>query len=222
VAYGQDSNGFSKFQLPEKTLKIAGKTQQNPLEKPLKMVAVIDPNASTLSREAEVWKSFIGSLDTDSIGFVFLVMDHNDLAGFEHYWFEEMKMEYPFFYDTGNKVFDTNIISEERSKQTMLLDRNNFIVLIGGSPINTDPYNRYRSQLHHRTTAMGIVGAVRGVIVEETDRGVKWFYANDPVYVNENDEVVPTKQAKAGIYSKKWVPGISPLSDTIRLIKRNQ
>jgi hypothetical protein len=69
---------------------------------------------------------------------------------------------------------------------------------------------------------MGIMGAVRGVIVEETDRGVKWFYANDPIYVNEKGEFIPTKEAKEGIYSKKWVPGISPLSDTIRLINRNQ
>lgn len=220
VGYGQDSNDLKLFKLPEKTLMVAGNTQQYPLEKPLKMVAVIDPNSSTLNREAEVWKYFMASMDTDSIGFVFVVRDHNDIVNFEHYWFEEMEMEYPYFHDKGNRVFDLNEISEENSGQTMLLDKNNYIVLIGGSPINTDPFNRYRSELHKRTTEMGMEGAIRGVIVEETERGIKWFHVNEPIYVNEEGEFVPTKQAKEGIYSKKWVPGISPLSDTIRLIKR--
>jgi hypothetical protein len=222
IGYGQDSTTLKAFKLPEKTLKVAGKTQQTPLEKPLKMIAFIDPLASSLNKEAEVWKYFIGSMDTDSIGFVFVVRDNSDMVNFNHYWFEEMAMNYPFFHDKGNRVFEVNAITNESSKQTILLDRNNFIILTGGSPINTDPFNRYRSELHHRTTEMGIMGAVRGVIVEETDRGVKWFYANDPIYVNEKGEFIPTKEAKEGIYSKKWVPGISPLSDTIRLINRNQ
>jgi hypothetical protein len=223
IGYGQDPNNLKVFKLPEKTFKVAGKTQQTPLEKPLKMVAFIDPLASSLNKEAEVWKYFIGSMDTDSIGFVFVVRDNSDMVNFKQYWFEEMVMDYPFFHDKGNRIFDINEISDDRSRQTMLLNRDNKIVLTGGSPINTDPFNRYRSELHKRTTAMGIEGAVRGVIVEKTESGgIKWFHVSEPVYVNENDEVVPTKQAKAGIYSKKWVPGISPLSDTIRLIKRNQ
>jgi hypothetical protein len=223
IGYAQDSNDLKAFKLPEKTSMVAGKTRQLPLDKPLKMVAFIDPLASSLNKEAEVWKYFIGSMDTDSIGFVFVVRDNSDIVNFKHYWFVEMAMDYPFFHDKGNRVFEINEISDERSGQTMLLNRDNEIVLTGGSPINTDPYNRYRSELHKRTTAMGIEGAVRGVIVEQTESGgTKWFHVNEPVYVNENDEVVPTKQAKEGIYSKKWVPGISPLSDTVRLIKRNQ
>ena len=68
---------------------------------------------------------------------------------------------------------------------------------------------------------MGMDKAVRGVIVEHTERGIKWFYANEPVYVTEKGEVLPKKQADAGIRSKKWIPGTSPLSDTIRLVNRH-
>jgi hypothetical protein len=223
IGNAQDSNDLKAFKLPEKTLMVAGKTRQIPLDKPLKMVAFIDPLASSLNKEAEVWKYFIASMDTDSIGFVFVVRDNSDIVNFEHYWFVEMAMDYPFFHDKGNRVFEINEISDERSRQTMLLNRYNEIVLTDGSPINTDPFNRYRSELHKRTTAMGIEGAVKGVIVEQTESGgIKWYYVNDPIYVNENDEFVPTKQAKEGIYSKKWVPATTPLSDTIRLINRNQ
>lgn len=210
------------FKLPTNALKVSGTTKVNPLVKPLKLVTVIDPKGPSIDRELEVWNGLMGSMDIDSIGFVFLVQGAEDIERFKRYWFTDRNMDYPFYHDTEKKVIRANDLSEGSPGQTLLLDDKNAIILSGGSPINTDPYNLYRSELYKRTLEMGMEGAIRGVIVELTDGGMKWFYANEPIYVTEKGEVLPKNQADAGIRSKKWVPAISPLSDTIRLVKRNQ
>ncbi|WP_162342599.1 hypothetical protein [Cyclobacterium salsum] len=220
--YAQEATESKLFQLPANAQKVSGNTEVNPLVKPLKLVTVLDPKGSSIDRELEVWNGLMGSMDRDSIGYIFLVQDTDDRERFKQYWFSDRNMDYPFYYDTEKKVIKANGLSERSPGQTLLLDDKNAIILSGGSPINTDPYNRYRSELYQRTLEMGMEGAVRGVIVEHTERGIKWFYANEPVYVTEKGEVLPKNQADAGIRSKKWVPAISPLSDTIRLVNRNQ
>ncbi|WP_439483059.1 hypothetical protein [Cyclobacterium plantarum] len=219
--YAQEAIGSKLFQLPTDGLKVSGNTKVNPLVKPLKLVTVLDPKGSSIDRELEIWKGLMGSMDIDSIGYIFLVQDTEDIEQFKRYWFSEGKMDYPFYYDTERKVIEENGLSVDSPGQTLLLDDQNAIILSGSSPINTDPFNRYRSELYKRTLEMGMEGAVGGVIVEHTERGIKWFYANEPVYVTEKGEVIPKKQADAGIRSKKWVPGTSPLSDTIRLVNRH-
>ena len=217
-AYTQDNS----FQLPTNALKVVGKKDVDPLVKPLKVVAVIDTEGASVDRELEVWNGFMGSMDTDSIGFIFLVRATEDFGGFKQYWFANRKMDYPFFYDRDSKFIELNDLSEDMPGQTLILDRNNSVVLAGGSPMNTDPFNLYRSELHKRTTEMGIQGAVRGVIVEHSDRGVKWFYANERIFVNEDGERLTEQEAEDAITSKKVVPHISPLTDTVRLVRRNQ
>ncbi|MFO7825803.1 MAG: hypothetical protein R6V72_17840 [Cyclobacterium sp.] len=219
--YAQEATGSILFQLPTNALKVSGSTKVNPLVKPLKLVTVLNPKASSIDRELEVWNALMGSMDRDSIGYIFLVRDTDDKERFKQYWFSDRNMDYPFYYDTEKKVIKANGLSERSPGQTLLLDDKNAIILSGSSPINTDPFNRYRSEVYKRTLEMGMEGAVGGVIVEHTERGIKWFYANDPVYVTEKGEVIPKKQADTGIRSKKWVPGTSPLSDTIRLVNRH-
>lgn len=219
--YAQEATESKLFQLPANAQKVSGNTEVNPLVKPLKLVTVLDPKGSSIDRELEVWNGLMSSMDRDSIGYIFLVQDTDDRERFKQYWFSDRNMDYPFYYDTEKKVIKANGLSERSPGQTLLLDDKNAIILSGASPINTDPYNRYRSELYKRTLEMGMEGAVRGVIVELTERGVKWFYANEPVYVTEKGEVLPKNQADAGIRSKKWVPAISPLSDTIRLVNQH-
>lgn len=219
--YAQEATESKLFQLPANALKVNGNTEVNPLVKPLKLVTVFDPKGSSIDRELEVWNALMGSMDRDSIGYIFLVQDTDDKERFKQYWFSDRNMDYPFYYDTGKRVIKANGLSEGSPGQTLLLDDKNAIILSGASPINTDPYNRYRSELYKRTLEMGMDKAVRGVIVEHTERGIKWFYANEPVYVTEKGEVLPKNQADAGIRSKKWVPAISPLSDTIRLVNQH-
>ncbi len=218
----QDAGGSKIFKPPGNAIKVSGQTEVNPLVKPLKLVTVLDPKGSSIDRELEIWKGLMGSMDIDSIGYIFLVQETEDIELFKQHWFVYRKMDYPFYHDTEKKVIRANDLSEGSPGQTLLLDDKNAIILSGGSPINTDPYNRYRSELYKRTSEMGMKGAIGGVIVELTNGGVKWFYANEPIYVTEKGEVIPKNKADAGIRSKKWVPGISPLSDTIRLVKRNQ
>lgn len=220
-AYAQEATESKQFHLPGNAQKVSGNTEVNPLVKPLKLVTVLDPKGSSIDRELEVWNALMGSMDRDSIGYIFLVQDTDDKERFKQYWFTERNMDYPFYYDTGKKVIEANGLSVDSPGQTLLLDDKNAIILSGSSPINTDPFNRYRSELYHRTLEMGMDKAVRGVIVEHTERGIKWFYTNEPVYVTEQGEVIPKNQADAGIRSKKWVPGTSPLSDTIRLVNRH-
>lgn len=219
--YAQEATESKLFQLPANAQKVSGNTEVNPLVKPLKLVTVLDPKGSSIDRELEVWNALMGSMDRDSIGYIFLVQDTDDKERFKQHWFSDQNMDYPFYYDTGKKVIKANGLSEGSPGQTLLLDDKNAIILSGSSPINTDPFNRYRSELYQRTLEMGMDKAVRGVIVEHTERGIKWFYANEPVYVTEKGEVLPKKQADAGIRSKKWIPGTSPLSDTIRLVNRH-
>ncbi|MDN3687445.1 hypothetical protein [Cyclobacterium jeungdonense] len=221
LGYAQEAYESKLFQLPANALKVNGNTEVNPLVKPLKLVTVLDPKGPSIDRELEVWNGLMGSMDRDSIGYIFLVQDTEDIEPFKQYWFSDRNMDYPFYYDTGKKVIEANGLSVDSPGQTLLLDDKNAIILSGGSPINTDPYNRYRSELYQRTLEMGMDKAVRGVIVEHTERGIKWFYASEPVYVTEQGEVIPKNQADAGIRSKKWVPGTSPLSDTIRLVNRH-
>lgn len=219
--YARQATESKLFQLPANSQKVSGTTKVNPLVKPLKLVTVLDPKGSSIDRELEVWNALMGSMDRDSIGYIFLVQDTEDIEPFKQYWFTERNMDYPFYYDTDKTVIKANGLSEGSPGQTLLLDDKNAIILSGSSPINTDPFNRYRSELYHRTLEMGMDKAVRGVIVEPTERGIKWFYSNEPVYVTEQGEVIPKNQADAGIRSKKWVPGTSPLSDTIRLVNRH-
>ncbi|NHE59179.1 hypothetical protein [Cyclobacterium plantarum] len=219
--YAQEAGGSKIFKPPGNAIKVSGQTKVDPLLKPLKLVTVLDPKGSSIDRELEVWNGLMGSMDRDSIGYIFLVQDTEDIEQFKRYWFTDRKMDYPFYYDTERKVIEANGLSIDSPGQTLLLDENNTIILSGGSPINTDPYNRYRAKLYKQTVEMGMEGAIRGVIVELTDTGMKWFYANEPVYLTEQGEVIPKNQADAGIRSKKWVPAISPLSDTVRLVKRS-
>lgn len=221
--YSQGQNPVlpKTFTLPGEGFMVRGNSSTDPLSKPLKLVTVIDP-AETSERELEVWKALMGSMDTDSIGFVFLVRHAAGMADFKKRWFGDLSMNYPYFYDSENKVVDLNGISEDKSKQTFLLEKGNKVVLVGASPMYTDPLNLYRSELHTRTKEMGIEGAVRGVIVEVIEGGIKWFYANEQIYVDENGYRISEKEAKIAVKAGKVIPHTSPLTDTVRLVRRDQ
>jgi hypothetical protein len=219
ISQSLDSN--STFILPRNDAKIHNDSDIDPLIKRLKLVTIVDSRSWSIDREMEVWKAIMGSVDLEHIGFVFLVQPLEKIDVFKKYWFDEKKMDYPFYYDAGNKLFESNRFSEEKSRQTILIDEDDSVVLVGGSPIRTDPFNLYRSTLHHLTSEMGIKRAVRGVIVEEKDGIVKSFYSSDPIYVTEEGGVLPAKRAKEFIISKKFIPQSSPLTDTVLLIKRN-
>ncbi|EPR69313.1 hypothetical protein [Cyclobacterium qasimii] len=152
----QEDHLTKTFALPSNNYKVNDTSTIEPLTKPVKVVSIIDQKSETFKRELEVWNAFLGSVDLQNIGFIFLVRPLVDLDRFKKHWFEEMQMNYPFFYDQSNKIFVTNSISEAKPGHTMVLDKNNEVIEEGGKVINTDPFNLYRSTLHNLTTEMGI------------------------------------------------------------------
>jgi len=218
----QDDRLIKTFILPPGKLKVDITTAINPLSKPVKLVSVIDQRSETFKRELEVWHAFLGSVDLEHIGFIFLVRPLVDIDSFKKFWFVDMQMNYPFFYDKSNEIFVSNAIIEAKSGHTMVLDKNDSVIVEGGSAVNTDPFNLYRSTLHNLTTEMGIKKAVRGEITEVKNGVVKSFYNSDPVYVTEDGEVLPAKLAKEYIISRKFIMQSSPLTDTVRLVKTNR
>lgn len=222
ASYAQTEIVGKRFYLPTPEMQIdKGKKGVAPLDKKLKMVAVIDAKSSSYARELEVWKKFIKSVDADHVGFVFLVQPVNDIDAFTHNWFGEAEMDYPFFYDNKRAVFERNQIAGDKRLQTFLLDESNKVVVVGASPITNDPFNLYRSELYKRLLSLGIEGGVKGTIIEEND-GVVKMYSPNPVYVNEKGETVSLEKAREGIISGVFIPQSSPLSDTIVLVPRNK
>lgn len=215
----QDDSRNKTFILPANKHKVDISTGINPISKPVKLISVIDQSSETFKRELEVWHAFLESVDLEHIGFIFLVRPLVDIDSFKKFWFVDMQMNYPFFYDKSNEIFISNAISEAKSGHTMVLDQNHCVILEGGSAINTDSFNRYRSTLHNLTTEMGIKKAVRGEITEVKNGVVKSFYNSDPVYVTEEGELLPAKLAKEYILSRKFIMQTSPLTDTVRLMK---
>ena len=217
----QEDRLTKTFALPSNNYKVNDTSTIEPLTKPVKVVSIIDQKSETFKRELEVWNAFLGSVDLQNIGFIFLVRPLVDLDRFKKHWFEEMQMNYPFFYDQSNKIFATNSISEVKPGHTMVLDKNN-VIEEGGKVINTDPFNLYRSTLHNLTTEMGIKKAVRGEITEMKDGVLKTFYNSAPIYVTEDGTLIPSKLAKEYIISRRFIMQTSPLSDTVRLMNNNR
>ncbi|WP_209332923.1 hypothetical protein [Lunatimonas salinarum] len=218
----QDNSRIKTFFLPANKHKVDISTGINPISKPVKLISVIDQSSETFNRELEVWHAFLRSVDLEHIGFVFLVRPIVDIDSFKKFWFVDMQMNYPFFYDQSNELFISNSITKVNSGHTMVLDQNHSVIVEGGSIVNTDRFNLYRSTLHNLTTEMGIKKAVRGEITEVKNGVVKSFYNSDPVYVTEDGEVLPTKLAKEYIISRKFIMQTSPLTDTVRLVKTNR
>lgn len=137
-----------QFVLPDDSLMInTYRKNINPLSKKQKIVAVIDASCGVCVSELKDWEVFMKDIDTNKVGFIFLLHSIDKLMIFEKLNSSLIHFSYPYFYDIRKMVICKNNIPENKLFQTFLLDSTNHVVLIGNPIRNNELATLYKSEI---------------------------------------------------------------------------
>lgn len=187
------------------------------LNKELTLIRFIDPSNARIEFEMDVWKHFIQTVDTSLIGFVFYV----PLAdkSFHDLWEAKIQDGILMVIDEKGLTKQVNQVSDDSGEQTFVLSRSGEVLAIGGSPIVADNFDKFRSVMARALLSKGIRRGVTGAIFDPETNGRSWFM-NEEAYLMPSGETIPKDEALKLVLKGYYIPQYSPLSDTVKLIKR--
>ena len=181
------------------------------------VVRFLDPNNARIEFELTVWEHFINAVDSSLIGFVFYSPKATD--SFQQIWNKSVGSSASLIIDEGQIVNKANEISEDPTEHTLVMDRDFKILEQVGSPILNENFDDLRNTIAKNLLKNGFDHGVKGAIHDKDANNRTWFMAQ-PIYVTSTGSTIPQNEALKLIVDGSVFPEYSPLSDTVRLIKR--
>ncbi len=207
-----------KIQLPKlNSIKKNEEISINPLNKKIKILALINGECGVCMDELEKWKKYMNKVDILEVGFIFLIyyssyMDNNYLDS------SGLQFDYPYFEDFGQKYIIENKFPREKQYQTFLLNKSNKVILIGNPIVNESISNLFLKTIEKEiTTNFGLER--KETTIKISSYRIK-LNVNDIIFKNENGDILSKEEKKKMIDSGKYVARIDDKTKIITLIKR--
>lgn len=189
------------------------------LSKEVSVIRFLDPENVRIEFELEIWGKFIQAVDSSLVGFVFYANGENE--SFQIMWKKYIPPFVPLIIDKERKIAKNNSISLEPAFQTLILKNNLEILTHGGAPIVSENFNGFRNSIALELQSQGYNHGVIGVIIDHSKDQMAWFMG-EPIYYLPNGQKITTEEAMDRIMTGGVYPQFSSLTDTVRLVKRNQ
>ena len=123
----------------------------NPKYKTIKILTIINGDCSVCVDELKKWKELIKRVDTSKVGFIFSVYSSDNLRGFKLLDRLEIHFDYPYFIDKNKEFIIKNKFSENKLFQTLLLNNNNEVILVGNPTTNKTIHKLYFEEISKRS-----------------------------------------------------------------------
>ncbi len=119
----------------------------NPILKKVKIVTFIDGSCSICIKSLKEWQLIMKEEQFKELGYIFIISSYDHMVTFKKLNSNFIKLEYPYYYDAGDRLFLKNKIPDEQLFQTFLLDENNKVVLMGNPNTHEKIYSLYINEI---------------------------------------------------------------------------
>jgi hypothetical protein len=196
-------------------LRIDGQKNINPLSKRIKIFTVINGSCALCIDDLKEWKTYMTTVDTSKVGFVFLVHSEDDLYTFKELNSNYIKLAYPYFHDVKKKIVIANKLMDNKDYQTFLLDNNNVVVLTGNPAKNKKTFKLYFDEINKR-----IPMDKPTVIIKEGVNETRFKISKGFVYKDQNGNVLQQDEGKKRMLDNAYIVKIDDDKGVITFIKK--
>lgn len=187
----------------------------NPLSKKIKIFTVINGSCALCIDDLKEWKTYMATVDTSKVGFVFLVHSEDDLYTFKELNSNYIKLAYPYFHDVKKKVMKANKLMDNKAYQTFLLDSNDEVVLTGNPAKNIKIFKLYFDEINKRISMDKPT-----IIVKEGVNETKFKISKGFVYKDQNGNILQQDEGKKRMLDNAYIVKIDDISGVITFIKK--
>ena len=116
-----------------------------------KIIVIVSGNCQMCLQEIRDWIPFFDKMKGNRISNrLYFIIEHINPEYFEKVYAGDLPAEFNFFVDEPGKLAEINQLPKNKRYRTMLLDRNNKVLLIGSPLMNDDMANLFLEQLEMR------------------------------------------------------------------------
>jgi hypothetical protein len=224
TSYNAKSQNYAKIEnwygkkiiLPSvKLMRSDNKKHTNPLSKKIKIVTVINGSCAACIDELKKWKTYMQTVDTTQVGFVYLIHSEDDLFTFKELNSDYIKLSYPYFYDIKKNIIKANKLNDNKTYHTFLLNSDNKVIIVGNPNKDKKIFDQYKTEINKRTPKNK-----PSVVVKEGVNGTTIKISNGFIYKDQNGKILSTVEGDKMMSDNNYIPNVNTDSGIITFKKR--
>jgi hypothetical protein len=205
-----------KIILPSiKLMRNESQKHSNPLSKKIKIVTIINGSCAHCIDELKIWKTYMKTIDTSQVGFVYLIQSEDDLFTFKELNRDYIKLPYPYFYDINKSITKANKLTDKKTYHTFLLNNKNEVILVGNPNKNEKLLKQYNIEINKR-----IVKAKPNIEIKQVENGTTFKISKEYIYKDQNGKILGPTEGGKMMSDNNYVPNIDTENGVITFVKR--
>lgn len=211
----ENLNGKKMILPSSKLMRNEDSKDINPLVKNLKILTIINGSCPVCINELKKWKTYMKTVDTSQVGFVYLIQSDDDLFTFKQLNKEYIKLNYPYFYDVKKNISKVNNLNNTKASNTFLLDDKNKIILKGNPNMNKELFRKYNTEITKRIKKKESI-----VEINQGLAGSTFKIGNGFIYKDQNGKILSKTESDKLMSDNNYIPNIDTEKSVITFKKR--